>query len=160
MGRRAGRGLLAVVLVTVAVAGACADDGGREAGSTTTESIAPTPTFVGDGSAFCDAMLAVGQVERSTDDSPAEVRAENEELARHLDEAQANTPPDAPPDLDALLDDYRTASEAIADADGDIDAAFEALERDAPAVVERLGSSTSHEEGYDFLVGRCGITAR
>lgn len=159
MGRRAGRGLLAVVVVAVAVTGACSDDGGRETASTTTESTAPTPTFVGDGSTFCDAMLAVGQVERSTDATPAEVLAENEELARHLDEAQASTPPDAPPDFDALLDDYRAASEAIADARGDIDAAFEALEREAPDVVERLGSSTSHEEGYDFLVDRCGITA-
>jgi hypothetical protein len=152
---RAALGLLVLVLA----AGACADDGGAEADRPTTTSSTPTPTFVGDGSAFCDAMLAVGQVERSADATAAEVLVENEELQAHLDEAQANTPPDAPPDFDALLDDYRAATQAIAAAEGDIDAAFAALERDAPDVVERLGSSTSHAAGYQFLVDRCGIAA-
>ena len=151
-------GRAALVLSVVLLLGGCADDGGADAGSTTT-STAPTPTFVGDGSPFCDAMLAVGQVERSADATPAEVLAENEELQAHLDEAQANTPADAPPDLDALLDDYRVASLAIATAEGDVEAAFEALERDDPGVVERLGSSSSHVEGYQFLVDRCGIAA-
>jgi hypothetical protein len=153
---RAALGLLVLVLA----AGACADDDG-EAGADgpATTSTAPTPTFVGDGSAFCDAMLAVGQVERSADATTAEVLAENDALVAHLDEAQANTPPDAPPDFDALLDDYRAATQAIATAEGDIDAAFEALERDAPEVVERLGSSTSHVAGYQYLVDRCGIAA-
>ena len=114
---------------------------------------------MGDGSAFCDAMLAVGQIERSAGATPAEVLAENEELQAHLDEAQANTPAEAPPDFDALLDDYRVASLAIAAAEGDVEAAFEALERDDPDVVTRLGSSSSHADGYQFLVDRCGVAA-
>jgi hypothetical protein len=40
-----------------------------------------------------------------------------------------------------------------------VEQAFEALEQEAPEVVQRLGSSTSHEEAYNFLVERCGITA-
>jgi hypothetical protein len=151
----------AALVVTVAlILGGCADDGEPDAGGSTTTSTAPTPTFVGDGSAFCDAMLAVGQIERSADATPAEVLAENDELQAHLDEAQANTPADAPPDFDALLDDYRVGSLAIATADGDVDAAFEALQRDHPDVVERLGSSSSHADGYQFLVDRCGIAER
>src|SRR5204862_60286 len=83
-----------------------------------------TPTFTGDGSAFCNSMLALGQVAGADGATPAEVLAANQELAANLDEAQANTPADAPPDLDALLDDYRAASQAIAKAKGDVDAAL------------------------------------
>ena len=102
-------------------------------------------------------MLAVGQVAGAEGATPAEVVAANQELVAQLDEAQANTPEDAPPDLDALLDDYRAASAAIAAAKGDLTAAFEALGNEHPDVVARLGSSSSHEEAYSFLVDRCGI---
>jgi hypothetical protein len=104
-------------------------------------------------------MLGVGQIQRGADATAEEVLAENERLIDLLGEAQVNTPEDAPPDFDSLLDDYRLATQAITDAEGDVDAAFAALERDAPEVVGRLGSSTSHAEAYEFLVDRCGISA-
>lgn len=157
-----GRGL-GVLFVALAALSACS--GSDDATSTTTSSPttsvdpdATTPTFVGDGSAFCDAMLGVGQIGNSADAAPAEVLADNEQLLALLDEAQANTPADAPADLDALLDDYRAASQAIAAAGGDVDAAFAALEEESPDVFARLSSSTSHEAGFTFLIERCGIT--
>ena len=145
----------AVLLLLAAVA--CSDDDGTA--PTTTESTAPTPTLTGDGSAFCNAMLALGKVAGASGATPAEVLAANQKLADNLGEAQANTPSDAPPDLDALLDDYRVASEAIATAKGDVDAAFKALGVEHPEVVSRLGSSSSHEAAYTFLADRCGNKA-
>jgi hypothetical protein len=46
------------------------------------------------------------------------VLEQQQELLAQLDEAQANTPDDAPPDLDLLIDDYRNASSAIIAAGG------------------------------------------
>jgi hypothetical protein len=148
-------GAVAVALV-LAVAGCSGDS---DSSSDTTTSTAPTPTFVGDGSPFCNAMLNVGQISGAEGAQPNEVLAANQQLVEQLDEAQANTPADAPADFDALLDDYRTATAAIFDAKGDVAKAFEALGEEHPDVVARLGSSTSHQEAYDFLVERCGINA-
>ena len=148
-GRRWGA-LALVVLVT-----GCSSDAEPAATTTTTE--APTPTFMGDGSAFCNAMLSLGQVSGAEGKSPEEVLAANDELVSRLDEAQANTPGDAPADLDALIDDYRAATTAIFDAQGDVTKAFETLQEEQPEVVARLGSASSHQEAYDFLVDRCGI---
>ncbi len=157
MSVRAARWAAALGLLVVA---ACSDDGGADGdAATTTESTAPTPTIEGDGTAFCDAMLAVGRVQGASGASPDDVLASNQELVGHLDEAQANTPGDAPADFEALLDDYRLASEAISAAEGDVAEAFASLERDHPDVVARLGSSTSHAEAYAFLVDRCGDAA-
>lgn len=155
--RLAARGLPIAIVVLAACAGG--DDAGSAGVSTAVDSGATTPTFVGDGSAFCDAMLGVGQVERSVEDTPEDVLAENDLLLGHLDAAQANAPSDAPPDFDALLEDYRVASLAIAASGGDVAAAFVRLEEEDPEVFERLGSSTSHAEAYAFLVSRCGIAA-
>ena len=144
------------VAAAVAIAAAsCSSD--ADTASTTTESTAPTPTFVGDGSAFCNAMLDLGQVSGAEGATPKQVLAANQQLVAQLDEAQANTPADAPADFDALIDDYRVAATAIFDAKGDVAEAFAALQEEAPDVVARLGSSSSHEEAYDFLVARCGI---
>ena len=151
---RAGRWGAAAVVVLLAASG-CSDDSGSS--SDTTASTAPTPTFVGDGSRFCNAMLKVGQVAGAEGASAQQVLAANERLVEQLDEAQANTPADAPADFDALLDDYRVATTAIFDARGDVAKAFEALEEEQPEVVARLASSTSHQDAYDFLVERCGI---
>ncbi len=104
-------------------------------------------------------MLGVGRIGADPAAAPARVLADNQRLAALLDEVQASTPEDAPPELDALIDDYRAASQAIVAAGGDVEAAFAALERDVPDVVARLGSSTSHVVAYDFLVARCGISA-
>ena len=149
-------------VVVLAVAGAsCSSDADPEegTGSSTTESTVPTPTITGDGTAFCDAMLAVGRAPGAAGASTDEVLAANEELVGHLDEAQTNTPSDAPADFDALLDDYRAAAEAIFAAEGDVAAAFETLGKEHPEVVDRLSSSTSHADAYAFLVDRCGIQA-
>jgi hypothetical protein len=148
-------------VLLVLAAGACSgDDGGTAPPTNATASTAPTtPTFSGDGSAFCTAMLAVGTVETAAGATPAEVVAANQELVAQLDEAQANTPEDAPPELDALLDDYRVASEAIFAAEGDVEVAFAALGAEHPDVVSRLGSESSHEEAYAFLAERCGNEA-
>jgi hypothetical protein len=151
---RVARGGAAAVALLLAVAG-CSD--GESSSDTTTTSTAPTPTFVGDGSPFCNAMLNVGQVAGAEGASAQQVLAANQQLVEQLDEAQANTPADAPADFDALIDDYRTATTAIFDAKGDVAKAFKALEDEHPDVVARLGSSTSHQEAYDFLVERCGI---
>lgn len=135
------------------------------ASSTTTappgSTVAPATTFpvTGDDSAFCDAMLGLGRIGGDPTATPDQVLADNQVLVTLLDEAQANTPGDAPPDLDSLIDDYRAASQALVAAGGEVEAAFAALQRDAPDVVARLGSSSSHVEAYDFLVARCGITA-
>jgi hypothetical protein len=145
----------AAAALVLALAG-CSDDSDS---SDSTTSTAPTPTFVGDGSAFCNAMLNVGQSPGAQGAPPQEVLVANQQLVEQLDEAQANTPADAPADFDALLDDYRTATAAIFDAKGDVAKAFEALDEEHPDVVARLGSSTSHQEAYDFLVERCGINA-
>jgi hypothetical protein len=151
----------AVIVLLAALASCSSDaDPDEEGGdTTTTESTVPTPTITGDGSAFCEAMLAVGRVAGANGASTDEVLAANEELVRHLDEAQTNTPSDAPPDFDSLLDDYRLAAEAIFAAEGDVAAAFDALGEDHPEVVDRLASSTSHADAYAFLVDRCGIAA-
>jgi hypothetical protein len=144
----------AVVLVAGALAvGACSggDDSRAVETTTTTEAVVP----VGDGSAFCDAMIAVGQVSPQGE-TPAEVLAATNALAAQLDEAEASLPEDSPVDLAALLDDYRVAVTAINAAGGDITKAYAALPAD---VVARLGSATSHEKGYDYLVERCGIAA-
>jgi hypothetical protein len=101
-------------------------------------------------------MLGVGQVAGAEGATPEEVLASTEELAERLGEAEANTPADAPADFAALIDDYDLAIAAILAAEGDVDAAFEALGEEHPDVVERLGSSTSHEEAYAYLVERCG----
>ena len=138
------------------VVGACTDDSGN---ASDTPSTAPTPTFKGDGSPFCNAMLRVGQVAGAEGATPQQVLEANEQLVANLDEAQANTPPDAPPDFDALLDDYRLATTAIFDARGDVRAAFTALQQAHPDVVARLRSPSSHKAAYDFLVDRCGINA-
>jgi len=145
------------VLLVLAAAVSCSgdDDGGTAPPTSTTASTAPTPTLTGDGSAFCTAMLALGRGTGAEGSTPAEVLTANQELVAHLDEAQANTPEDSPPDLDALLDDYRVAAEAIAAANGDVEAAFEALSAEHPDVVARLGSESSHEEAYAFLATRC-----
>jgi len=145
----------AVALLLVAGCSGDSDSGS----STTTASTAPTPTFRGDGSPFCNAMLNLGQVTGAEGASPKQVLEANQHLVEQLDEAQANTPADAPPDFDALIDDYRVATTAISDAGGDVAKAFKALEADQPEVVARLGSSTSHKEAYDFLVERCAINA-
>jgi hypothetical protein len=149
------RALRRGVAVLVLALAACSDDDGSS--PSTTASTAPTPTFVGDGSPFCDAMLNLGQVRGAQGATPQQVLAANQELVAQLDEAQANTPPDAPPDFDALLDDFRIASTAIFDAGGDVEKAFEALEAAEPDVVARLGSPSSHPEAYGFLTERCGI---
>ncbi len=155
---------LGATLVLAMVGCASGDEATPDAGgstSTTAPTVAsPTTALVtGDGSPFCDAMLGVGQIGRDPVAAPDQVLADNQVLAALLDEVQVNTPEDAPPDLDALIDDYRAASEAIVAAGGDVEAAFAALQRDAPDVVARLGSSTSHVEAYDFLVARCGFSA-
>ena len=144
----------AIALLAVA---ACSGD--DSSSSSATASTAPTPTFMGDGSPFCNAMLGVGQVAGAQGATPAQVVEANRQLVAHLDEAQANTPSDAPPDFDALIDDYRLATTAIFDARGNVEAAFEKLEAEHPDVVARLASSSSHEEAYTFLVERCGINA-
>jgi hypothetical protein len=158
---RAGPRALAVALALCVAA--CSSDAGDEDDDTapilTTASTVPTPTIEGDGTSFCAAMLAVGRVQGAAGASPEEIVEANEDLVDHLDEAQANTPGDAPADFDALLDDYRLATEAIFEADGDVVEAFEALEREHPDVHRRLGSPTSHQEAYEFLVERCGEEA-
>ena len=146
-------GSVAAALV-LAVAG-CSDD--ADSSSSTTASTAPTPTFVGDGSAFCNAMLNVGQIAGAQGATAQQNLEANERLVAQLDEAQANAPADAPPDFESLIDDYRLATAAIFEAKGDVQKAFKALEEDAPDVVARLGSATSHKEAFDFLVERCGI---
>lgn len=154
------RGRRALVVGALAVAlTACTSDPPPGSGADSPPSTASTPTFVGDGSAFCDAMLGVGQIGGAEGATPAEVLAENARLVGLLDEAQANTPADAPPDFDELLDDYRAATEAIGEAGGDVDAAFAALQQTSPELVARLGSSTSHADAFAFLVERCGLTA-
>lgn len=158
--RRAGR--VAVALV-VCVAAACSGGGDDADDDTapilTTASTIPTPTIEGDGTRFCEAMLAVGRTPGAAGATPQEVVDANREMIDHLDEAQANTPSDAPPDFEALLDDFRLAAEAIFEADGNVVEAFEAIERDHPDVHARLASPTSHEAAYDFLVERCGEDA-
>ena len=148
------RAVRAVGVALLLAVAACGGGDGASPGST--ESTVPTPTITGDGSPFCNAMLAVGRVQGAGGASPAEVLQANEDLAGHLDEAQANTPPNAPPDFGALLDDYRLASDAIREAAGDVTKAFAALEAEHPDVVARLGSQTSHGEAYRFLLERCG----
>ena len=149
-GRRWG----AVALLGLAMACSSNSD---SSSTTTTTTEAPTPTFMGDGSKFCNAMLSLGQVSGASGKTPQQVLAANEALVSHLDEAQANTPADAPPDFDSLIDDYRLATTAIFDAAGDVTKAFEALKREHPDAYARLGSETSHKEAYGFLADRCGI---
>ena len=147
----------AMVLAVVVVAAGCSgSDDGDDAATSTTEREATTTSVevVGDGSPFCDAMIALGQIGMGA--TAEDVLAANEELVGLLDEAQANTPADAPSDLDALIDDYRAASDAIAEHEGDLDAAYESL---SPDVVARLSANDSHPEAYEFLVDRCGLTA-
>lgn len=157
--------LLIGVAVAFALVACTADDqtnpdlGASTSDPAPTVASEPTVPVTGDGSAFCDAMLAVGRIGGDPEATPDQVLADNQVLATLLDEAQASTPADAPSDLDALIDDYRTASQAIVAAGGDVEAAFVALQRDAPDVVARLGSSSSHVEAYDFLVARCGMVA-
>lgn len=162
MPRRLALVFLAAALLAAAALGACTDDDAPQAAGSTTTTVDPdasTPTFVGDGSAFCDAMLGVGQVGRDENATAAEVLADNERLVGFLDDAEAAVPADAPSGFGALLADYRTAAAAITAAAGDVPAAFAALEAEAPEVVERLGSSESHAAAFAFLVERCGITA-
>ena len=144
----------AAVALGLVLAG-CSDD--SDSSSSTTASTAPTPTFKGDGSPFCNAMLKVGQVAGAEGATPKQVLAANEQLIAQLDEAQANTPPDAPADFDALIDDYRAATKAISDAKGDVEKAFKALAVQDKQLVGRLGSAASHQAAFDFLVARCGI---
>ncbi len=143
-------------MALLAVAACSGEEG--SAPSTTTSTVS-TPTIEGDGTPFCAAMLAVGRVQGANGASPEQVLAANEELLGHLDAAQANTPPDAPPDFDSLLDDYRLASEAIREAAGDVTKAFADLKAAHPDVVDRLGSQSSHAEAYRFLLARCGDDA-
>lgn len=153
------------IAAAICVAAACSsDDGGGEDGDVapvlTTVSTVPTPTIEGDGTRFCEAMLAVGRVQGAAGATPEQVVEANRELVGHLDEAQANTPSDAPPDFEALLDDFRLAAEAIFEADGNVVEAFESLKGEHPEVHRRLGSPTSHMAAYQYLIERCGEGAR
>ena len=142
-------------IALLVVVAACSDD----TSSSPTTTAAPTPSFVGDGSPFCNAMLGVGQVAGAEGATPEQVLEANRQLVAHLDEAQANTPADAPPDFDLLIDDYRKASNSIIGAGGDVQAAFTYLQETDPGLVARLRSSSSHQAAYDFLVERCGVDA-
>jgi hypothetical protein len=154
--RAARWGAAALVVVLTACSGR--DDASTSTSSSTSEE-APAPTFTGDGSPFCDSMLALGQLPSAEGATPEGVLEATKQLAAHLDEAQASTPSDAPPDLDALIDDYRMATNAILAAGGDVRVAFADLQREHPEVVARLRSPSSHQAAYDFLVERCRMNA-
>ena len=81
----------------------------------------------------------------------------NASVASLLDEATASAPEDAPADVQALFDDYRVVSEAIVAAKGDTEVASEALARDHPDVLGRLGDTAAYDDAFAFFVDRCGI---
>jgi len=152
----------AVVVGALVAVGACGGDGhvdgpgkaasakeasGDERGATTTTL---------DASPFCvtiRSLEALGSEPSAAGGTPQQVLAQNAAVISLLDEATASAPEDAPSDVQALFDDYRLVSDAIAAASGDTNAAYEALTRDDPELTERLGT---HNEAFAFFAERCG----
>ena len=150
----------------VAALAACGSDGeadgdaGRSGERAADAETAPSTTL--DPSPFCvtiRSLEALGSEPSATAGTPADVLAQNASVSSLLDEAEASAPDDAPSDVQALFDDYRLVSEAIVAASGDTDAAYTALTRDHPELLERLTQAGAHADAFAFFAERCG-TAR
>ena len=133
-------------------------DGSVDVGeSTTTSSTEPaTPTTL-DQSPFCVAIRGLDDLGTEVDDpTPEQVLSDAEAFLDLLAEAQVNAPEDAPPALEALIDDWRAITEAIGRAAGDVDAAYAALAQEQPDLYARLGDPDAHREAFEFFATRCG----
>jgi hypothetical protein len=134
--------------------GSANGDGSRDAASDTTAPL--------DDSPFCVAVRAMeelGSESPSGEATPEQVLAESEKTISLIDEAAANVPDDAPADVQALFDDYRVLLEAIDAADGDADAAFEALSERQPELMARIAEANAHLDAFTFFSERCGTAA-
>jgi len=159
------------LVLLLALLGACSSDGDDSAPASTTglpgttASPAPPPPTVltvpegprpGEGSTFCTSMLQIGTLGAGADAQPADVLAVNEELLDLLGEAQATTPEESPPAIDLLIDDFRAVAIALADAAGDVDAAYATLAEQDPEAYARFTQSGARDEAYEFLALHCG----
>jgi hypothetical protein len=116
-----------------------------------------------DQSTFCVTIRqleAMGRAPDGGDGSPEAALAQTAEMRALLDEAAATAPDDAPPDVQALLDDYGLLTAAIEGAGGDTAAAFEALSTGEPELMARLTlPAAGHADAFSFFADRCGIAA-
>jgi hypothetical protein len=116
-----------------------------------------------DQSTFCVTIRqleAMGSAPAGGDSSPEAALAQNAEVRALLDEAAATAPDDAPPDVQALLDDYGILTTAIDGAGGDTTAAFEALSAAEPELMARLGQpAAGHADAFTYFADRCGTAA-
>lgn len=156
----------------MAGAAGCSDGGDGDAVPSTSTAVAPEATGPprttlltvpdgprpGAGSTFCTSMLRLGQLNPGPEAAPDEVLALTEQLLDLLGEAQANTPEDAPPAIDVLLDDFRVVATALFDAGGDVEAAYAALESTDPEAFARFSTEGARDEAYAFLTVHCGTT--
>jgi ABC-type glycerol-3-phosphate transport system substrate-binding protein len=147
------------LLVLVALLAACGgDDDGDDAASGEEADAGETGTTL-DESPFCVTIRALEQMGSEPaqgSGTPEEVLSQNDEIIAHLEDAQASTPADAPPDVPALFDDYLALSAAITTAAGDTDAAFAALQAQQPELVTRLSAPDAHNEAFRWFSERCG----
>jgi hypothetical protein len=122
------------------------------------EARADTTTTL-DTSPFCvtiRSLEALGSEPSAAGAGPSEVLTQNASVASLLDDAAASAPDDAPADVQALFDDYRLVTDAIVATSGDTSAAYEALNRDHPGLLDRLGQPDAHREAFAFFADRCG----
>lgn len=161
--------LVAVAVVSVAGCGGATQDAGDP--TTTTTATDGAGLVTGDSSTtttsgepvdrgpFCTSIQAIQNLgSRSAGTAtPEEVLAQNEQLLDLIDEATATVPDGAPADVERLFDDYRAIAQAISQANGDIDAAYAALQRDEPELTARLVNPTAHLPAFEFFADRCGI---
>jgi hypothetical protein len=151
--------LAAAAVGLLLVAAACSDgssEGAAPRSSPEDEAPASTTTTL-DDSPFCQsvrALVALG--DDAADPTPEAVVSQSQEMQGLLDEVAAAAPGDAPPDVPALLADFRAIADAVVASGGDVDAAYAALQAGQPELWDRLAQPTAHEDGFRFFADRCG----
>lgn len=146
------------------VGAACSGGGDDGAGPTSSSTVdrtdaGPSTTTTIEEGPFCDSVRALAALDSTSpaDGSPQEVLAQNEQMLDLIDEAAAAAPTDAPPDVQALFDDFHAIGEAIATAGGDVEQAYATLAEADPELTDRLTDPGAHMDAVGFFAVRCGV---
>jgi len=151
-------GRLALAAAGLVLASACSSSvEPDDATGTTTAGEAPASSAPVDTSPFCENVRALVELDAGADEpTPEAVVAQAGEMVTVLDEITINVPPDAPPEVEGLLDDFRAIAEAVGAAGGDLDAAYASIEAGQPELWARLSDPAAHDTAFRFFADRCG----
>lgn len=149
------------LLVAALLLGSCSSSGGAPAGSDSTADAGTAtsgPTTTLDESPFCLNVRALQDLggDSPTDSSPAAVLEQSDTMLAILDELAVTVPAGSPPDIEALIDDFRAINEAIARTGGVVDEAYAGIQRDQPELYQRISEPNSHLVAFRFFAERCG----